>query len=197
MPRTIISICVLVAATVSLLASPARAEDPADAFKSCVRCHGQDGNSAKPSAPSIAGFRAEYIAASMREYREGRRQCGTSKMKCRMAAKWTDEEIDSAAAHYSQFKRVAPKQEFDSALAAKGKAIHEDKCASCHSAEPTAAAGTQPAGILNGQWREYLDYALGQYENGGRHQPDEMRAAGESLDAAAKEALLHYYASGQ
>ena len=167
-----------------------------DEFKACARCHGEDGNSQKSSSPSIAGMSAAYSEHTLRGYREGERECGTSKLKCRLAAKWTDEEIVSASAHFAQFDRVAPEQSFDSALAEQGKVIHEDKCASCHSAESSADAGDQPADTLNSQWREYLEYALQQYAEGGRQQPDEMRAALESLDETQKDALLNYYASG-
>jgi len=195
MLKTFLAICFLVAEFTVVMT--AAATDSGEEFKNCARCHGKDGNSPKPSAPSIAGFSAEYIAASMHEYREGRRQCASSKMKCKIAAKWTDEEIDAASSHFAGFKRIAPTQEFDSALAATGKTIHETSCSDCHSAGAAGSPDSPPAGILNGQWREYLEYALEQYANGGRQQPDKMRAALESLDAAKRDALLNYYASGQ
>ena len=168
----------------------------ADEFKVCARCHEQDGNSTDADNPIIAGFTAGYIVASMEEYRAGRRDCGTSKLKCRMAAKWSDEEIAAAAAYYAQFERAAPEQSFDSALAATGQVIHDEKCASCHSSKELTATDSQPAGMLNGQWREYLEYALEQYASGGRQQPEDMRLALEALDEAQKDGLLHYYASG-
>ncbi len=51
--------------------------------------------------------------------------------------------------------------------------------------------------MLNGQWREYLEYVLEEYANGGRQQPDKMRSALESLDDTQKDALLNYFASGR
>jgi len=167
-----------------------------DEFKACARCHGEDGNSSKPASPSIAGMDSAYSEHALRDYRDGKRECGTSKLKCRMAAKWTDEEIAASSAHFAQFERIAPEQSFDAALAEQGKAIHEEKCASCHSAGSSANASGTPADSLNGQWLEYLEYALEQYAAGGRQQPDEMRAAVESLDESQKDALLNYYASG-
>lgn len=178
-------------------AQPVAIADSAEEFKSCARCHGQDGNSTKSSSPSIAGFPAGYISTAMKEYLEGQRECTTMKIKCKIARKWTDESIASAAAHYSQLEFVAREQAFDEALAATGKAVHEEKCASCHSAEGAASADAQPAPALVGQWREYLEHTLGEYARGARPQPDDMQAALESLGDDQREALLNYYASGQ
>jgi sulfide dehydrogenase cytochrome subunit len=187
---------VMAIAALALLAQPAITVAEGDDFKSCARCHGEDGNSTKSSSPSIAGLSAAYGEHALRAFRDGERECGASKMKCRMAAKWTDEEIVAASAHFAQFERVAPEQSFDSALAEQGKAIHQEKCAGCHSAEASSAPDAVDGGMLNGQWREYLEYSLEQYAGGGRQQPDDMRAALESLDEAQKDAVLHYYASG-
>ena len=182
---------------VVMLVLPTAVVQAGDDFRVCARCHGQEGNSDDPDVPSIAGLSAGYNEAAMREYREGKRECGTSKMKCRMAAKWTDEEIVSAATYFAQFERVAPDQPFDSALAAKGDVIHQDHCASCHSGEAMASPDSQPAGTLNGQWREYLEYALEQYGSGGRQQPEQMSAALQALGDDQMDALLDYYASGK
>lgn len=194
MSKAISTIWLLIASTVLVLSTAVAVS--ADDFKSCARCHEQDGNSTDSELPTIAGFSAGYIDAVMREYRDGERECGSSKMKCRMAAKWTDGEIASAAAHYAQFERAIPEQSFDGALAATGQAIHQEKCASCHSANAAASPDSHPAGMLNAQWREYLEYALEQYASGGRQQPEEMRSALEALDEDQKDELLHYYASG-
>ncbi len=195
MRTTVRTILLVLAVTVSGLQTLTAVAE-GDDFKACARCHGEDGNSTKSSSPSIAGMSTAYSEHALRDYRDGKRECGTSKLKCRMAAKWTDEEIVAASAHFAQFDHVAPEQSFDPALAEQGKAIHEDKCARCHSAGASAESGGQPADSLNGQWREYLEYSLQQYAGGGRQQPDDMRAALESLDDSQKEALLNYYASG-
>jgi cytochrome c553 len=195
MRTTIRTILLLSAVAVSGL-QMATAVAEGDDFKACARCHGEDGNSQKPSSPSIAGMDTAYSEHALRDYRDGKRECGTSKLKCRMAAKWTDEEIVASSAHFAQFERVAPEQSFDAGLAEQGKAVHEEKCAACHSPGASAEAGSQPADSLNGQWREYLEYALQQYAGSARQQPDDMRAALESLDDSQQEALLNYYASG-
>lgn len=165
-----------------------------DEFKMCARCHGADGNSSKPNFPSIAGFDAGYIKSVMEGYRDGSRACGLP-MKCRMATTWTDEDIAAAAAYYSVKEPMAPTQEFDAGKAEAGKALHTAHCVGCHGAE---AAADKPRGsLLSGQWRKYLEYALGQFEQGAWQQPDEMKAALSGLSADEIDALLSYYASGQ
>lgn len=166
-----------------------------DVTKLCERCHGADGNSSKPLSPSIAGDPAEYIITAMKEYRDGARQCKHLPMKCKMVAKWSDEDVATAAAYFAQSKRVAAKQPFDESLVATGKSIHEEKCAKCHDAG--AADTSQPAPLLNGQWMEDLQYGLEEYASGARKEPDEMRTAVESLDDSQLKAVLNYYASGQ
>lgn len=195
MSKAITIICFLLSAAMFILSTAVA--QAADDFKICARCHGQDGNTEDSDVPAIAGLSARYMEASMRDYRGGKRECGTSKMKCRMAAKWTDQDIVAAAAHFAQFDRAAPEQPFDSALAVKGEAIHLDHCAECHSVNAAASADSQPAGVLNAQWRGYLEYALQQYSSGGRQQPEQMRSAVEALTGDEKDAVLNYYASGR
>lgn len=167
-----------------------------DPFRKCGSCHGKDGNSPKPKSPSISGLSADYSQLAMKAYRDGSRPCVTMKMKCKMAAKWTDDQITEAALHFSEFPRQRRDQEFDAGLAAKGKATHEQHCAGCHSAPSALAAeGSLDGGLLKGQWRQYLEHVLLEYAAGERQQPERMKAAFAELGDNDKEALLHYYAS--
>lgn len=168
----------------------AQAQD-ADPFKTCTRCHGQDGNSSKPPTPSISELDADYIVAALAAYRDGSRACGFSKIKCKMVNKWSAEEITAAAEHFSAVPRTRAEQEFDASQAEAGKALHAAKCADCHAPD----AGDQQGGLLQGQWREYLEYAMGQYRDGGRTQPEGMKAVTAGLGDDEWDALLNYYAS--
>jgi sulfide dehydrogenase cytochrome subunit len=191
MPRWIRVVAVLLFAGCQSIAGFAADDE----FKLCARCHGADGNSTKSNSPSISGLDPAYAEEVMKEYRDGARPCGLSSMKCKMAAKWSDEEIVAAAAHFSAMPRKAPDQAFDAGLAAAGKKLHEAHCQACHGQAPTE--GKPHGGLLNGQWREYLDYALNQYQEGAWSQPDEMEKALAGLSADDRAALLDYYASGQ
>jgi cytochrome c553 len=191
MPRWIKGVAVLLFAGWQSIAGLAIADE----FKLCARCHGADGNSTKSNSPSIAGLDPGYAEGVMKAYRDGTRPCGLSSMKCKMAAKWSDEEIAAAAEHYGAMPRKAPDQSFDAGLAAAGSKLHEAHCGACHGREP--AEGKPHGGLLSGQWREYLDYALNQYQDGAWPQPDEMKNALAGLSADDRAALLDYYASGQ
>jgi sulfide dehydrogenase cytochrome subunit len=168
----------------------------ADPFRKCGTCHGKDGNSPKPKSPSISGLSADYSELVLKAYRDGSRGCATMKMKCKLAAKLTDEQITEAAMHFSEFSRERRDQAFDATLAVTGKGIHEQHCASCHSAQPVVAAdGVSDGGLLNGQWRQYLERVLLEYAAGERQQPEKMKAALAKLGDDDQEALLQYYAS--
>jgi sulfide dehydrogenase cytochrome subunit len=172
---------------------PALAADP---FKGCSACHGKDGNSKKPANPSISALSPKYTRMSMAAYRDGSRECGKKKMKCKIAAKWTDDQIADSALHFSGFARVQRDQDFDAGLASRGKAVHEERCAGCHGGGAEGLAeGVTDGGLLHGQWRDYLGFALNQYREGGRQQPDAMRAEVDALSDEDREAVLHYYAS--
>ena len=86
-------------------------------------------------------------------------------------------------------------QEFDADLAAAGQTVHDAKCDKCHS-----EGGSNPddeAGILAGQWMDYLANSFAEYASGDREQPKKMKEKMEELSAADETALLHYYASQQ
>jgi cytochrome c553 len=70
----------------------------------CAACHGPDGNSVNPIWPSIAGQHAEYLAAQLRDYRDGRR---SEPQMSPMAATLSDEDIADLAAWFaSQQARI-------------------------------------------------------------------------------------------
>ena len=67
---------------------------------SCAACHGTDGNS--PGAiPSIHGKSAQFIATSLREFRDGTR---SSTVMGRHAKGYSDEEIELIAKHFAGLK---------------------------------------------------------------------------------------------
>lgn len=59
---------------------PAETEDVGDALAgankaaTCIACHGEDGNSAIPDYPHIAGQNAKYLEQQMRQMRDGERE---------------------------------------------------------------------------------------------------------------------------
>jgi cytochrome c553 len=67
----------------------------------CDRCHGTDGNSTDPRAPSLASQRAEYLERVLHAYQKGERK---SKAMFAMLDGLTDADIEGLAAHYSRRK---------------------------------------------------------------------------------------------
>ena len=86
-----------------LLASPGQAGDLSRGEMlsvSCAGCHGTDGHS-PGSIPDISDKSAEYIRASMEEFRSGKRE---STVMGRQAKGYTDEEILLIAEYFAKRK---------------------------------------------------------------------------------------------
>jgi cytochrome c553 len=65
----------------------------------CKACHGQAGISASPEFPNLAGQHADYLAASLRHYQDGKRSNAIMKG---MAANLSKKDILDLAAYYSK-----------------------------------------------------------------------------------------------
>lgn len=101
MNKSIIA-CVLAAS--AALSFPAMAGDAA-AGKSkavvCASCHGMNGVSMIPTYPNLAGQKEEYLALSIKAYRDGLRNSAGAQVMKAMAAGLTDEDIANLAAYYN------------------------------------------------------------------------------------------------
>ena len=180
---------------ISLLAiSPATAQEKPQGkeFKLCVNCHGEDGLSEKEEVPIIAGVPAVVQEDALYAYRDDARTCGENPMMCKLAAKLSDEAIVEYSAYYAAQPFQPAGDPYDEALAAKGKEIHNDLCVKCHG---TAEEIDLEAGMLFGQKKGYLRYALSQYAAGEREQLPAMADKTKDLTDEQIEALLNYYAS--
>ncbi|HMK85395.1 MAG TPA: c-type cytochrome [Steroidobacteraceae bacterium] len=167
----------------------------------CAKCHGDNGVSVKPEAPTIAGMSSPYLDAQMSAYQNGKRPCPkmsdpklSDSDMCEAAKKLTATQVSETSAYYAGQKFVPASQSIDAALAAKGKALHDAHCATCHSGGGSEAA--DDAGILAGQWKPYLQATLQDYTAGKRAQPDSMKRQMSRLSSADVNALAEYYASG-
>ena len=156
--------------------------------------------------PTIAGLDAFTSSEALYAYQEKARPCGESRFRqgdtgrpptdmCGVAADLSEDQIDALAEHYAALPFVPADQEFDPALAEKGKAVHKASCERCHSGG--GANAEDEASILAGQWTGYLKQAFSEYASGDREQLDKMKEAMDKLSADDVSALLHYYASQQ
>lgn len=67
----------------------------------CAACHGPDGNSPAPDFPKLAGQHADYIAASLKKYKNGKR---TNPIMMGMAATLNDADIANVSAYFAAQK---------------------------------------------------------------------------------------------
>ena len=174
--------------------------------KGCDDCHGDNGVSQWADVPTIAGM-PEYVHSdALFTYRDNTRPCAESEYRqgdtsrpattmCDVVADLDDATLEDIALNYFELPFVAAQQEFDADLAAAGQTVHDEKCDKCHS-----EGGSNPddeAGILAGQWMDYLANSFAEYASGDREQPKKMKEKMDELSAADTTALLNYYASQQ
>lgn len=176
------------------------------AIENCNGCHGDGGVSQWSDMPTIAGLSELYHADQLYFFRDEERPCSDSSYRqgdtgrpattmCAVTANLGDDDIDALAAHYAELEFVAAKQDFDAALAAAGKTIHDRDCGICHSGG--GANADDDAGILAGQWMGYMKATFAEYREGNREQPTAMKKKLDALSDGDVKALLHYYASLQ
>ncbi len=68
----------------------------------CAACHGPDGNKPlMPDYPILAGQHADYLAATLKKYKNGKR---TNPIMMGMAATLSDEDIRNVAAYFAAQK---------------------------------------------------------------------------------------------
>jgi len=104
------------------------------AYKICRGCHLSDGYG-KPEAvyPQIAGQHASVTLKQMMDIRAGRRD---NPAMAPFVGDWivTVEELADIAAHIKSLPLPANNQKGDGKNLAKGKALYDKDCASCHGA---------------------------------------------------------------
>ena len=160
----------------------------------CGMCHGSDGNSPTSSIPSIAGITREYFIHTMDAYKNNGRQ---SDMMKTFVHSLTKEDINKLAEYYGKQTFKPREQEFDPAMAEKGKQLHHKYCEKCH--ENAGRITQNNYGILAGQWVPYMRQAIQDYLDKKRRVNPMMITKLEKLKQAAGkdgiEQVLHYYAS--
>ena len=170
----------------------------------CNGCHGPDGTSVGPAAPTIAGTNRDYLIEAMQAFRNGDRP---STIMQRIARGYSDEELELIAGYFAAkpFGRIAD-QKTDPGFVARGREIHEDLCEDCHE-DGGRSAEDYP--VLAGQLMAYLDYELADLISNrrdierndalsGKERRKKKRKLKELVDTYGKEgiaALVHFFAS--
>ena len=172
------------------LQKPARAQTPAPgnqaagktAAAACAQCHGDQGVSRDPTIPSLAGQDAQYLAATLREYKEGSRDDATMKV---LVAPLDEAAIKNLSAFYAN-------QQPQPANVRKPLTTAEwaQRCDRCHGVDGNSTDPRLPA--LAAQRADYLQKVLHAYRTGERKSP-QMAAMSEALTEADVENLAAYY----
>ncbi len=198
-----LSLCRFMLAAILLGSYPAwtLAHDPAHF---CMDCHGVDGASTEPDLPIIGGLPRQYMINALASYWEGTRPCPDSKFRagdtgrektnmCKIAKELSTRDVELIATFYASKPFVPAIQTTDPAKALKGRQLHVMHCQGCHLAGGKAAK--HDAGILAGQWMDYLRVIFQDFKEGTRAMPVGMESKFSELAADELEALVHFYGS--
>lgn len=183
--------CKTLTALAVLLGSVAALADISAELGMCTNCHGEDGLGGDTKVPVIAGMPAIVQEDALFAYIDGDRSCGDSPLMCNIVSRLTDDQVTELAKHYAAMAFAPANEDFDTAMAEKGKSIHEADCMICHGTSPADADSS----ILHGQRKGYLGFVLQQYAAGERAQLPAMENKMSSLSTDDIEALVNYYAS--
>jgi cytochrome c553 len=129
----------------------------------CLGCHGVDGyKNAYPnySVPELEGQHPEYLAAALKEYRDGDRAHLTMHSQ---ASSLTDQDIADIVAYFAGKPLTADSKPQGSVPAPA------QLCTTCHGANGVGITPQYPT--LAGQHPDYIVRALEEYKKGGRKNP--------------------------
>lgn len=152
----------------------------------CASCHGRDGNSRNPGAPSLSILEPEYMEIALRGYINGdRKDPFMSNFKLALSG------IDiKSLAHY--FSRHKPERTrlLSGGNSAKGKKA-SSQCVGCHGLKGNSPVPSIPS--LAGQNAKYLVTAMKAYKQGSRSNKMMSRVT-KKMKTRQMENIAAYYA---
>ena len=175
--RRIIGIGALCAAGAAIAWADEDEPRPADveagrvlASKTCIACHGEDGNSAIPGYPHIAGQNKRYLFRQMQLMRDGDRD---PKLMVGQLDNMTDQDLRDMAAFYaSQPGKIgqASREGIEDGEAIYRGGILAKQVAACTACHAPDGSGNALAGFpsLSGQTAAYVVEQLTAYREGQR-----------------------------
>ena len=157
----------------------------------CANCHGDGGNSTKPSVPNLAGQNPAYLLEQVRQFADGRRRYEF--MEGMIRAMNSDEKIGMVLFYAAQ--PVTPKPVADAALLAKGQEIFGKNCFRCHG---DMGRGNDQIARIAGQQTDYLRSTLKRYRDGPNTRANSIMTPNTTLLTDADiESLVAYVSSMQ
>ncbi len=191
------------------LATVAAAADAPKVAETCVGCHGEAGANAELDVPNIGGYSADYMSSALLNFKNKARPCTDAEVRsgaqkgaktnmCQIASKLSDSDINQLAEYYAEQPFARKPQQFDAALAEKGKGLFASRCQDCHGDRGTLQADN--AGIIGGQKMAYLSKQLKDFKEGKRPYNEKQKRMKQKLDAATDDeikAIVNYLGSIQ
>ena len=167
--------------------------------RTCLGCHGADGNSTHPAMPSLAGQNAAYLIKAMQAYRGGERK---NPMMANIAKGLSDKDIEQNATYFAT-RTPAVVQSAKPAIKATTKTATKfdplgdgaklaASCNACHGKNGNYPNQNVPR--LAGLTTAYLQHAIRDYRDGKR-KSDIMRILTRFLSNTDIEKISYYYAN--
>lgn len=163
----------------------------------CAGCHGTDGTSVGPAAPTISGMHPDYFIDIMAGFASDEIY---STVMGRIARGYTEEEIERMGDYFHELPFTPAQQAFDTELVDTGRRLHDKYCEKCH-AEGGKPLIDEEYYITAGQWTPYLKNAMQDFREERRPMERKMRKKLEQMierdGESSLEALFAFYASQQ
>jgi len=123
----------------------------------CAHCHGEDGNSAIPAFPKLAGLQHDYLVKQLNDYRSGRRQ---SEVMEPIVDKLSGVQIQDLADYFSRQRRKIGTA-YIAGMVPLGRRLYQEgdrergvpSCAGCHRPD---GSGTPRSPLIAGQHSAYV-----------------------------------------
>jgi cytochrome c553 len=160
------AVCGAIASTAVTAQEPTLAGNPQKGKQlsyTCLGCHGVDGyKNAYPnySVPALEGQHPDYMAAALKEYRDGDRAHLTMHSQ---ASSLSDQDIADIVSYFAG-KPLTADSKAQGTVPAPAQL-----CTSCHGANGVGITPQYPT--LAGQHPDYIVRALQEYKKGGRKNP--------------------------
>ncbi|MEQ1620923.1 MAG: c-type cytochrome [Methylococcales bacterium] len=171
------------------------AEKGKELAQTCAACHGEEGVSAMPETPSLAGQLATYTYKELRDYASDQR---SHPVMTSIAKGLSDQDAADLAVWFASLKPAVG--EAGKQLAKAEKMVEEGDgkrilppCFVCHGANGQGEKLDIPA--LSGQRADYLAKTLLEYKTGQRHNDiySRMRLIAQQLSETEIKDLAQYY----
>ena len=132
----------------------------------CQGCHGEDGNSASPDFPKLAGLSAAYIQKQIHDFQKGKRK---DPVMSDMAATVTEnQDLLDISAYFASQKQMKG----DSPVVNKAgrlKYLDNNGCVNCHGENGKGIPANPLTPAIGGQHKDYLLKQLKAFKSGSRN----------------------------